>query len=51
VVDFEVMGKAFRNRKSNIVKVMIAIEINCFLIESNAFSTIISSAKAAIESV
>ena len=35
-------------KRTDIVKVLIAIEISNFLIESNAFTTIVDSAKAAI---
>jgi len=48
VIDFVVKDKSFMKKRTDIVKVLIAIEIHNFLIESNAFTTIIESDKAAI---
>lgn len=49
VMDFVVKDKIFMKKRIDIVKIILTIEINNFMIESNAFSTIIESAKAAIE--
>lgn len=49
VIDFVVTDKTFMKKRTDIVKILIAIEVNNFLLESNAFTTIIDSAKAAIE--
>lgn len=49
VIDFVVKDKTFMKKRTDIVKILIAIEINNFLLESNAFTTIIDSAKAAID--
>lgn len=48
VIDFVVKDKNFLKKRADIVKVIIAIEISHFLVDSNAFTTIIDSAKAAI---
>lgn len=44
-----VQDKVFIKKRTDIVKMLLAIEINTFIIESTAFSTIINSVKAAIE--
>lgn len=43
--------KVFMKKRTDLVKILIAIEINSFMIESNALTTIINSAKAAIENI
>lgn len=48
VIDFVVKDKNFMKKRTDIVKVIIAIEISHFLVDSNAFTTIIDSARAAL---
>lgn len=48
VIDFVVTNKKFAKKRTDIVKVLIVLEIHNYMVESEAFSTIISSIRTAI---
>ena len=48
-MDFVVKDKIFMKKRTDLVKIILAIEISNFMIESQAFSTVLESIKAAVQ--
>jgi hypothetical protein len=51
VVDFVLQDRTSMKKNANVIKILLAVEINSFMIESNAFTTAINSIKAAIQNI
>lgn len=44
-----VRDKIFMKKRTDIVKILVVVEVNNWMMESNAFSTIMESTRAALE--